>query len=151
MAMEFSKLTLAKVFDAARSKNLGDPGRSIRMEKKADGKLEIGTWSAGKGHDWNPLKGYLQKKALVKGLEKRIDEILGEQGAGKALTKEVGAYKRAFFKNSLPKMTDEQVLDLETKVDERVAQKRQELSSGLPQFSWNIDQNGKIWGAHPSK
>ena len=62
MAMEFSKLTLAKVFDAARSKNLGDPGRSIRMEKKADGKLEIGTWSAGKGHDWNPLKGYLQKK-----------------------------------------------------------------------------------------
>ena len=81
----------------------------------------------------------------MKGLEKRIDEILGEQGAGKALTKEVGAYKRTFFKNSLPKMTYEQVLDLETKVDERVAQKRQELSSGLPKISWNIDQNGKIW------
>jgi hypothetical protein len=117
MAMEFTKLTLANVFEAARSKYLGDPGRSIRMEKKADGKLEIGTWSADKGHDWNPLKGYLEKKELVKKIEEEIDKTLGKKAAGKALTKQVGAYKRTFFKNSLPKLNMEQIEELQSLVE----------------------------------
>jgi hypothetical protein len=90
--------------------------RSVRLEKK-NGMFEVRPWDPKRGHDWNPLKGYLDKRQLVKEFEKRIDIDLGKKGEGKKLTKAVGAYSRSFFTKWLPKMNMEQIEQLKFRVD----------------------------------
>lgn len=90
--------------------------RSVRLEKK-DGMFEVRPWDPKRGHDWNPLKGYLDKRQLVKEFEKRIDIDLRKKGEGKKLTKAVGAYSRSFFTKWLPKMNLEQIEQLKFRVD----------------------------------
>ena len=117
-----------------------DPKRSIRMEKKAGGLVEVDPWSKAKGHDWNPLKGYFDKKRFVKALEKDIDKVLGA-GEGKKLTKQVGAYNRTFFSGSLPKMNVKQTEELE-----RIVATRRMTPTVPERFEERIDEaGGKFW------
>src|SRR4051812_5437778 len=112
----------------AITKKLGTNGledkHSIRLRKiKGDGMLEIFTWDKAKrGHDWDPLDGYRKKRDFVKALEEHIDQKLGCPGAGRKLTKEVGAYNRTFFSKYLPKMNGTQTKELERKFNERLIQ-----------------------------
>ena len=115
--------------------------RSVRLEE-SDGQYTI--YTNQKGRDWNPLKGYFDKRLLVKKLEKQIDDVLGKKGEGKKLTKAVGAYNRSFMTKWLPKMNMEQIEQLKSIVDARTALKdfdKQIGTDARPIFSKRFELN----------